>query len=306
MTTPVDIDALNRRFGISNHVQFSAASGGLSRVELANAHGRASLVLDGGQVLTYQPEGHAPVLWVSPEARYVAGKSVRGGVPVCWPWFGPHATDTNKPAHGFARNSPWRVVDTQALNDGATRIVLELVPPANHRELWPHDATLQLHVSIGSHLVMELVTHNASDQSLTISEALHTYLHVGDIEQMSIAGLDGVAYVDKVDQGARRIQQDRVRISGEVDRVYLDTEATCVVHDAKLNRRIVVQKQGSRSTVVWNPWADKGQKLGDMGNDGFRRMLCIEAANAIDNTVTVAPQATHRMSTIIHAESGAA
>lgn len=302
MTSALDIDATNRRFGIANHVRFLPGPGGLSLVELSNAHANASLVLEGGQVLTYEPAGHAPVLWVSPQARYEAGKSVRGGIPVCWPWFGPHATEPSKPAHGFARNAPWRVLETQALNDGATRIVLELNLTPAHRELWPHDARVQLHVSVGSHLVVELVSINTSATPFPITQALHTYLHVGDIAQIGIEGLEGCRYVDKVLGGERALQRGTISINGEMDRVYLNTQATCVVRDAALRRSIHVEKKNSASTVVWNPWIEKALKLGDMGNDGYQHMLCIETANALENAITVAPGAEHRMATIIHTE----
>jgi D-hexose-6-phosphate mutarotase len=302
MTQAIDIDALNRRFGVTNHVRFATGPGGLTLAELTNSHASASLVLEGGQVLTYVPREHAPVLWVSPHARYEAGKSVRGGIPVCWPWFGPHASDSTKPAHGFARNAAWRVIETLALNDGATRIVLELSATDAQRALWPHDARLQLHVSVGPHLVVELVTFNGSTAAFRVTEALHTYLQVGDIERISIDGLNGCRYVDKVGGGGTAVQNGPIRIAGETDRVYLGTRAACVVHDTGLKRRIHVEKTDSASTVVWNPWIDKALKLGDMGSDGYRHMLCIEAANALDDAVSVAPDSEHRLTTVIHVE----
>lgn len=301
MTSALDIDALNRRFGNANHLRFSSGPGGLSLVEINNPEAKASLVLEGGQVLTYVPAGHAPVLWVSPQARYEAGKSVRGGIPVCWPWFGPHAFDASKPAHGFARNAPWNVVETQVVNDGATRIVLELMASDAQRALWPHQARLQLHVSVGAQLAVELVTINTTSTPIAVTEALHTYLHVGDIDRVTIEGLSGCRYADKVRGGETVVQQGKVAISGETDRVYLNTGTTCIVHDSALQRRIHIEKRGSASTVVWNPWIDKSLKLGDMGNEGYRNMLCIEAANALDDTVTIESLAEHRLATRIYA-----
>lgn len=302
MTTPQEIDSLNRRYGVPNQLRFAAGPGGFTVVEIDNAHARASLALEGGQVLTYTPAGQAPVVWLSPQARYEPGKSARGGIPVCWPWFGPHAGDPKQPAHGFARNSQWRVVETAPVNDGAVRIVIELIEQPEHRARWPHEARLQLHMSVGTHLAVELVTINTSANAIPLTEALHTYLHVGDIEATRIEGLNDTSYIDKVAHGTRAIQQGVLRISGETDRVYQNTGARVVVHDQQLKRRIVVDKRGSRSTVVWNPWIEKAQKLGDMGNDGYRHMLCIEAANALDDAVTVAPRSEHRLATTLHVE----
>jgi len=297
-----EIDSLNRRFGIPNHVHFSEGPSAFVIAEINNFHARVTLCLQGAQVLTFQPINQEPVLYVSKSARYVGGKSVRGGIPVCWPWFGPHASDAQKPAHGIARSSMWSIIETVALNDGATRVVLELVPVPEHRALWPHETRVQLHVSVGPSLTVELVTHNESAQPVQISEALHTYFHVSDIESVSVSGLDGCKYVDKVTGGAPAIQQQAITIHGETDRVYLNTAAECVIHDPGLHRRIHVAKTGSRSTVVWNPWTEKALKLGDMGDNGFRSMLCIESANALDDIVSVAPGKEHRLTTIISVE----
>ena len=297
-----EIDTLNRRFGIPDHLHFSEGPSAFVLAEINNIHARATLCLQGAQVLTFQPMSHEPVLYVSKVARYVPGKSVRGGIPVCWPWFGPHATDAQKPAHGIARSSLWHVVETRALNDGATLIVLELTPTAEHRALWPYNASVQLHVSVGLTLTVELVTRNESAQPIQISEALHTYFQVSDIESVKVSGLQRCTYVDKVTGGAPAIQQQPITIHGETDRVYLNTAAECVIHDPGLRRRIHVAKTGSRSTVVWNPWSEKALKLGDMGDDGFRSMLCVESANALDDTVSVAARAEHRLTTIISVE----
>lgn len=297
-----EIDTLNRRFGIPNHLHFSTGPSEFVLAEIKNFHARATLCLQGAQVLTFQPINHDPVLYISKTARYVAGKSVRGGIPVCWPWFGPHATDAQKPAHGIARSSLWRIIETSALNDGATRVVLELTPRPEHRVLWPHDARVQLHVSVGPTLMVELVTQNESAQPIQISEALHTYFEVSDIEKVSVSGLETCKYIDKVTGGAPAIQQQEVTIHGETDRVYMNTTAECVIHDPGLRRRIHIAKTGSRSTVVWNPWSEKALKLGDMGDDGYRSMLCVESANALDDSVSVAAGKEHRLTTIISVE----
>ena len=150
---------------------------------------------------------------------------------------------------------------------------------------------------------MELTTHNATAQSLPLSEALHTYFQVGDVAEVELLGLDGCAYLDKTEAFARKQQQGAVRFAAETDRVYVDTAAQCIIHDPLLQRRIRIAKQGSASTVVWTPWAQKAAALGDFTAQGWRNMLCVESANAADNALTLAPGATHTLSVRYSAEA---
>jgi D-hexose-6-phosphate mutarotase len=236
------------------------------------------------------------VVWLSRFARFAPGKSIRGGVPVCWPWFGPHATDPALPAHGFARTVPWEVTATRELDDGATEIALALVETEQTRAMWPHRAGVSLRVTVGAALEIALTTRNRDDRALVIGEALHTYFQIGDIADIRIRGLEGCDYLDKAGGGSVRRRQDGpVVFTEETDRIYVNTEAECVIEDARLQRRIRVAKSGSRSTVVWNPWTAKADKMGDFGPDGWRGMVCVESANAADNVVSIAPGATHRL-----------
>jgi glucose-6-phosphate 1-epimerase len=243
--------------------------------------------------MSWQPKSQAePVVWLSRFAKFAPGKSIRGGVPVCWPWFGPHATDPALPAHGFARTVPWEVTATRELDNGATEIALALVETEQTRAMWPHRADASLRVTVGAALDIALTTQNRDDRELVIGEALHTYFQIGDIADIRIRGLEGCEYLDKAGGGsARRRQDGPVVFSAETDRIYLNTEAECVIEDARLKRRIRVAKSGSRSTVVWNPWTAKADKMGDFGPDGWRRMVCVESANAAENVVTIAPGA---------------
>jgi len=291
-----DATSLNERFGIPGAVAFGVGSHGALVAELASQGGVASVACQGAQVLTWAPSGQPPVLWLSPDARFAPGKSLRGGVPVCWPWFGPHPSDAAQPSHGFARNLDWTVVET-ARREGATRLVLSFVPGEAQRAGWPHRAELTLAVSVGVRLGLDLVTRNVGDEPVTITQALHTYFHVGDIGAARVEGLEGCGYVDRL-QGDRLLHQEGpVTVDGEVDRIYLRCPAEVVIVDRALGRRIRIAKAGSASYVVWNPWVEKAAKLGDLGPDGYRRMLCVETTNAWDDTATVAPGETFTLRT---------
>jgi D-hexose-6-phosphate mutarotase len=294
---------LNQRFGIDNHIIFSEIAGGLIAAKVKNTHASASIALQGAHLMTFQPHDEEPVIWLSKYAKFAAGKSIRGGVPICWPWFGPHATDAKLPGHGPARTVMWDVLETKTLPDGSTFISFGLIDSDAIRAQWPNPSTVKIEMTIGKALRIELVTHNTGKQSFVLGEALHTYFHISDVAQMTIRGLEGCDYLDKVGEPARRKQQDGIVIESEVDRVYVNTAADCIIEDRGLKRAIRIAKSGSNSTVVWNPWTEKADKMGDFGHDGHRGMVCVESANAFENLVTVKPGETHRLSVVYSLEA---
>ncbi len=288
---------LNTRFGIADQLKFIEGPGGLSFAEIDNAQGTAYVCLQGAHVTTFRPKDQAePVVWLSDYAKFAPGKSIRGGAPVCWPWFGPHATESAFPGHGFARTVMWQVTASAALDSGETRLTLMLMPNEQTHAQWPHATRLELAVTVGNRLRLDLVTTNLDTVPVSIGEALHTYLHIGDIAEIQVTGLENTGYLDKVAGSTRHTQAGPVTFSGEVDRVYVDTDATCEIVDARLKRRIVIAKSGSRSTVVWTPWAEKADKMGDFGPDGWRRMVCVESANALENVVSIPAGESHCLS----------
>ncbi len=299
-----DIQHINRQFGIPGVLSFVEGAGGLPVARVENGFAEAEIALQGAHLLTWQPKGEAPVIWLSPQARFAVGKSVRGGVPVCWPWFGVHASEASYPAHGFARTQMWSVIASAALADGATRIEFELQPSDTARAQWAHPCQLRLLVTVGKTLVMELQTENTGSEPFVIGEALHTYFAIGDINQVRVTGLDDCDYLDKVEDFKRFHQVGEITVSAEIDRVYLDTTSDCVIHDAKLGRRIHIAKTGSATTVVWNPWAVKSDEMGDMGDQGYKHMICVESANSAKNVVTVAAGEVHALKVIYSVERG--
>ncbi len=278
---------------------------GLVFAEIDSPQAMASICLQGAHLVTWRPKDQAePVVWVSAAARFAPGKSIRGGVPVCWPWFGPHEREPGFPAHGFARTVPWQVTRAEALEGGAIRLTFVLLQNEQTRAQFPHACRLELSLSVGSVLRAELTTTNLDTAPVTIGEALHTYFQVGDIGAVEVSGLAGCTYVDKVEGGARKRQEGAIRFAGETDRVYLDTEATCIITDPLLKRRILIDKTGSSSTIVWTPWQEKAEKMGDLGpNAGWRRMLCVESGNALDNVVHIAPWQVHTLGVVYRAEA---
>jgi len=299
---------LNGRYGLPS-LKFVEGPGGLTFAEIDNAGGVATICLQGAHVVSWRPKSQAePVVWVSEMAKYGPGKSIRGGAPVCWPWFGPHATEKGFPGHGFARTVPWQVTGSEALANGDTRIGLVLMQNDQTRSQFAKACRVELIATVGATLGIDLVTSNLDTEAVEIGEALHTYFRIGDIGSATVTGLDGCEYVDKVDGGARKRQSGAVAFAGEVDRVYLNTESECVIEDADLKRRIRIAKTGSRSTVLWTPWLEKAEKMGDFGpgrnnQGGWREMVCVESGNALDDVVTVPAGQSHTMSVRYSAEA---
>lgn len=292
---PYNLDTLNKRFGLAGILVFKPGPGGLPVVEVLNEQASAMIALQGAHLLQWSPIGEDPVIWLSPEAKFVEGKSVRGGVPVCWPWFGPHEQEGGFPAHGFARTVPWEVFETNGNQDGSTSIGLRLLQNESTRAQWPHAGDVELYIRVGTTLELDLVTRNNGSTPINIGEALHTYFLVSDIRQVNVLGLNDLDYIDKVDGGVRKQQEGAITFTGETDRIYLDHGADCLIHDPGKGRRIRIHKRGSHSTVVWNPWVEKAEKMGDLGPDGYLHMLCVECANAADDVVKITPGGEHHL-----------
>ena len=296
------IEKLTKQFALQatdnaqgNTLSFKKGEGDIIVVEVRNQHASAKIGLQGAHILSWIPQGEEEVIWVSKDAKFAKGKSVRGGVPICWPWFGAHGTEDSFPAHGFARTVDWQVIKTEALDDGTTNIRFTTQALDENKSMWPADTQVEYRLNIGKKLEMELVTHNNGTAPITIGQALHTYFNVGDVSNVLLHGLDDTVYLDKLEDFASKHQHGHVTIDKEVDRVYLNTSNDCVIEDKTLKRNIVIIKCGSNSTVVWNPWQKTANKMGDLGEDGYKKMLCVESCNAADDVVTIEAGKAHHL-----------
>lgn len=276
-------------------VRFVKDENGLDYIEIENRFATAKIALQGGHVMSWQPKHtKAPVLWMSDKSRYEVGRSIRGGIPICWPWFGAHPTDSSLCMHGFARVTPFKVIDIGQNNDGSTRVILEMTQTENAQRQLSYRYTLVLTIEIGETLSLKLQTTNRARQPFFMGEAFHTYFQIGDIEKVSITGLEGAEYADKLFDYWRDTQTGSIRFNQEFDRVYVDTLEPVTIHDEELKRKIHISKKGSQSTVVWTPWYKKASQIVDMPEgDGWRKMLCVETANAMENLVMINPGYTH-------------
>ena len=258
----------------------------------------------GAQVLSYQRLGEPPLLWLSDQALFRHGKSVRAGVPVCWPWFGnlqrnPEAVrrqfnGIDAPAHGLVRGRDWQLLGIDSSGD-AVQLTFTLPQSLGELPEWPHQVELTLNIVMGDQLTLNLTSHNQGTVPVTLSQALHSYFAVSDVRSVQVEGVAGLDYIETLADWEQRTQAGDLGFSGETDRIYLDTPNQLSIVDPTWNRRIRLSSSGSRSAVIWNPWTERAAELPDMADDGWQRMLCIETANVWDDIVTLAPGASHTL-----------
>jgi glucose-6-phosphate 1-epimerase len=289
-------ETLNARFALDDQLKFVPGKGGLLNAVITNDFASTTVSLYAGQVLSWQPQSQQhDVLFLSEQAYYQQGKAIKGGVPVCWPWFGPDPQGKGRPAHGFARIAQWAVLGTAARDDGATRLVLGLSLDEQTRQWWDGDIAARLEITVGDTLRLALTTYNRGAAAIELTQGLHSYFAVGDIDRTSVHGLDGRRYLDKVDAGSEKVQAGALTIDSEVDRIYTGVDGDLEILDGAWNRAVHVHAEGSASAVVWNPWQEIAAGMADLGDEDYRRMICVETTNAGPDVIRLAGGAEYTL-----------
>jgi D-hexose-6-phosphate mutarotase len=283
---PTNISQLQSH-AIPGRAAVAPGNGGLPKIVVTARGATAEVYPHGAHVTHYQKAGEPPLLFLSRQSWFAPGKPIRGGVPICFPWFGNRA---GEPSHGFARIVEWPLSQIASTPDGAVTLRLAL-PPIPGREPWKNLRT-EFIVTVADTLTMELaVTNEAGGEEVEIENCLHTYFRVGDIAAVGLTGLQNAAYLDYAagGNGERKVQTEAVlRVPQETNRTYLDTAGAVEIRDESLQRVIRVDKQGSQSTVVWNPWTT--QKLPDDFDPAeYQQMVCVESGNVRQNRIFLAP-----------------
>jgi glucose-6-phosphate 1-epimerase len=284
---------------ISGRVAITTGNGGLRKINVTTDFSTAEIYLHGAHITGFQKNGEPPLLFMSDESLFAPDKAIRGGVPICFPWFGSRE---GLPVHGFARVTAWEPMATTVLPDGSVRVGLRLPPNAGGTNAFREK--VEFIVTVGDTLTMELQVTNLSSEPLSFEECLHAYFLIGDINDVSITGLKGAHYLDKTDGNTRKLETGgAIKIISETDRVYLDSTSVVEIHDAKLRRIIRVEKANSASTVVWNPWIAKSKAMADFGDEEFHRMVCVEAGNVGQNQIILAPGKTSVLKVSLHSQN---
>ncbi|MBV5260275.1 D-hexose-6-phosphate mutarotase [Synechococcus moorigangaii CMS01] len=283
------LDQLNQQYGLPE-LSFGDRQPGFPVIKINNALATAEISLYGGQVLSFRPQGvKADLLFLSDRSAYQIGKAIRGGIPICWPWFGADPAGLGRANHGFARDRPWTVRHSETLANGATQVTLGLQDDENTRKIWDYRFELAIAITVGATLDVTLTTRNRDERPLTLTQALHTYFWVGDVSRVKVLGLAGLAYLDKVAAGQQKQQIGEVAIAGEVDRIYQNTPPELTIIDSALGRTITIHSHNSQTTIVWNPGPAKTATMGDLAPAAYSEFICVETANTAAETVTLSP-----------------
>lgn len=295
MNQAAEIQALYAEYGdlpgisIEIHKQLIA-------IAVENKCARATVFLQGAQIAEYQRKGEQPLLWLSEENRYQQGTALRGGIPVCWPWFGDPKRNpdclqsqlsADAPAHGFVRNRLWNLEQVDCSEPSVTRIVMSLDVHADAH--WQHPARLELTFCIGAELSLSLKTINTGATPFWFTSAFHSYLALSEIDSAYVTGLQQKSYLDTLDGWKEKQDEDPVEINQEQDRIYPNVLQPVLLHDKGWQRQITLTGENAPDLVLWNPWIDKARRLSDFSADDYRSMLCLESARVLENACQVLP-----------------
>jgi len=293
-TPNFSLEDLNQKFSLNGKIRFTDENG---QVKLVAQSEKSSLecYLQGAHITSFKIDKNKELLWLSPDAVFKSEKAIRGGIPICWPWFGPHPEDPALPQHGFARNSVFSLSQTAEKENGDLEIILILQDSEASLELWPFKFRLEVSITMGAALTVEVTTHNLDALTIPISEAVHSYFDVDDIHTLKLSGLQNVAYYDQI-ESQYGIQTDaNFEFKNEVDRIYQAPKADIDIIKSD-DTRINITQENANAVVVWNPWIEKSKTMGDFPDDGYVRMVCIEAANVRYGTTKIKPGECHSIS----------
>ena len=313
----MEVAELQEKFGMPGVLGFEKTESGLVVAQVTAPAAEATIYTQGAHLTHWKPKGQAPVIFLSAKSEMEPGKPIRGGVPVVFPWFSERHDGKTGPQHGFARTTVWELKSAMMAGEDL-HLLWTLEPDDVSRGLGFDHFKVAYRMVIGKTLTLELTVANDSGNGggvskeeqaklgapLVFEEALHAYYEVGDARKVSVDGLGGVTYIDKVDGFKHKVQPaGPLALTGRTDRPYLNTEATCVLHDPVGGRKIVVAKSGSKTTVVWNPWDEATAKMADMEPDAWLHFTAVETANVDVDTITLAPGKTHTMQAHVSIEA---
>jgi glucose-6-phosphate 1-epimerase len=293
----INIQELNTDYGIANKVEFVEGQGNFPLIKISNEYAEATISVYAGQVLSFKPVGQTEdVMFFSNKAYHQTGKAMKGGTPICWPWFGPDPEEKGRASHGFVRDRLWQVRDVISTQDGATQVTMGLIDTSETKAIWDYSFDFAIVITVAQVLTIKLVTRNTGTEAFSITQALHTYFKIGDINQVKVLGLENKAYLDKVDHGQQKTQSGAITFSGECDRIYLDVPATLTIADQGLNRQIIVTATNSKTAIVWNPGADIAASMADLGDRDYEHFVCVETANAANEIINIPAGGQYEMS----------
>ncbi|HUO16666.1 MAG TPA: D-hexose-6-phosphate mutarotase [Verrucomicrobiae bacterium] len=300
MQTISAVENLDRHFGIPGVARICEGNGGLPRIQITHAHAEGEIYLHGAQVTSWKPSGNDEVLFLSTKSRWQEGQAIRGGIPICFPWFRAKTDNPKAPAHGFVRTKSWQIESIEEDERGVC-VSMSTESDEQTRHWWPDEFRLVYRVVLGPELILELTCINTGKNDLRFEEALHTYNRVSDVANVRLRGLDNVHFLDNNDSNKENVQCGDVKIAAATDNAFLATRDDVDLTDPELRRHLRLQKANSRTTVVWNPWREGALRLVDLGEGEWKQFLCVEASNVLSESVVLPPGGEHKMTALLSA-----
>jgi glucose-6-phosphate 1-epimerase len=298
METLSAVEELDRRLGIPGAARICEGKGSLPRVRITGSRAQGEIYLHGAQVTSWKPAGSDEVLFLSTKSRWQEGQAIRGGIPICFPWFRAKADDPKAPAHGFVRTRSWQLESIIKTSAGVT-VSMFIANDEQTRQWWPAEFRLVHRATFGSELTLELGCSNTGSTPIRFEEALHTYNRVVDVNDVRLQGLDETQFLDNTDSNKQKTQRGDVTVASQTDNAFINTQNAVDLLDRKMRRRIRLQKANSSTTVVWNPWQEGASGLRDLGEGEWKEFLCVEASNIIGSAITLMPGRTHTISAVL-------
>jgi glucose-6-phosphate 1-epimerase len=289
-----NVEALNRRFGIPGIAQVISGNGGLPKLRVTAPSASGDVYLHGAHLTSWTPANATETIFLSEHSHWQDGQAIRGGIPVCFPWFRAKSDEPKAPTHGFVRTKEWRL-DSVRIDGESVTVICSTESDESTRRWWPHEFRLAHVITIGKSLRLQLIVTNTGQQTFRFEEALHTYFRIGHAKDVRVRGLDGVTYLDNVDGNREKTQSGDLTFSAKTDNAYLNTYSAIELIDPALHRTIRTEKEKSTTTIVWNPWLEGAASLTDFGDDEWQRMACVEASNMLGAAVSLAPGQEHTM-----------
>ena len=300
METTSAVEELNRRFGTPGVAKICGGNGGLPRIQITGSRAEGEMYIHGAQVTSWKPDGNDEVLFLSTKSHWQEGQAIRGGIPICFPWFRAKADDPKAPAHGLVRTKSWQLESIVEDKSGVC-VSMSTQSDEQTRRWWPAEFRLEYRVVFGPELSLELVCTNTGKIALRFEEALHTYHRVADVANVRLEGLDAVHFLDNNDSNAAKVQYGELKIISATDNAFVGTEHDVDLIDPGLRRHIRLKKANSLTTVVWNPWREGAARLGDLGDGEWTQFLCVEASNILGASVSLAPREEHKITAVLSA-----
>ena len=300
METMSAVEELDRRFGIPGVARICAGNGGLPRIQVEGSQVVGEMYLHGAQVTSWKPVGNDEVLFLSTKSRWQEGQAIRGGIPICFPWFRAKADDPKAPAHGFVRTKNWQL-ESMVEEEAGVVVSMSTGSDEQTQRWWPAQFRLVHRVVFGPELTLELTCTNTGRSDLHFEEALHTYNRASDVANVRLQGLDAVQFLDNTDSNRAKVQHGDVTITSATDNAFIGTQNDVDLIDPALRRHIRLEKAQSLTTVVWNPWREDAARLGDLSEGEWTQFLCVEASNILAASVTLAPGEEHKMTAFLSA-----